>query len=79
MVMTWKRAGMASMAGAPKRTRASRKLRMKPPTIAGSASGSVIVRMTARRPAPAMRAASSRSAGVAVSAALVRMKTTGNV
>ena len=77
--MTWKRAGMASMAGAPKSTSASRNARMKPPTIAGSASGSVIVRITASRPAPAIRAASSRSAGVAVSAALVRMKTTGKV
>ena len=52
---------------------------MKPPKMAGSARGSVIVRITARRPAPAIRAASSRSAGVAVRAALVRMKTTGNV
>ena len=52
---------------------------MKPPAIAGTASGSVTSRRTCHRPAPAMRAASSRSAGVAVSAAPVMMNTTGNV
>ena len=64
VVMVWKPAGSARMAGEPNSASAWRTARMKPLTSAGATIGSVTVRATVSRPAPRMAAASSRSEAI---------------
>ena len=55
------RAGTPIIAGTPYRMMVSRNMRMRLATMAGNASGSVIVHVTRTVPAPRTRAASSTS------------------
>src|SRR5260370_667785 len=76
---TWKRAGSAISAGAPKSAIASRKQMIKLPTMAGKTSGSVMRKVVRSVPAPRMCAASSISEEIRASAELVTTKTYGQV
>ena len=62
------------MAGEANSAIASRKQMIRPPRIAGSASGRVTRRMVRQVPAPRMLAASSISDDTSSSAAEVKMK-----
>ena len=68
---------MAIIAGDANSAIASRKQMIRPPRMAGSASGSVTRRMVRQAPAPRMLAASSISDDTSSSAALVKMKMYG--
>ena len=66
--MTWKRAGRAIRAGAPKSAMDSRNSTMNAPMIAGRASGRVTRRVVRSAPAPRVFAASSISEEIRSSA-----------
>ena len=76
--MTWKRAGRAIRAGAPKSAMASRNTTMKAPIMAGSASGRVTRRVVRRAPAPSVLAASSISEEIRSRAERVKTNMYGN-
>ena len=67
VVIVWKPAGSARIAGEPNSASACSTARMKPLTSAGATRGSVTVRAIDRRPAPRMAAASSRSDAMSAS------------
>ena len=73
VVMVWKPAGRARIAGEPKRARACSTERMNPLTTAGATMGSVTVRATISRPAPRIAAASSRSEAIRASVLAIMM------
>ena len=77
VVITCCPAGMASMAGVPNRTIASRNARINPANRAGSTSGKVIPDMVRSVPAPAILEASSRSEGMLLNPASTTMNTSG--
>ncbi len=76
--MTWKRAGSAMSAGAPKSAMASRNSTMNAPMMAGSASGRVTRRVVRRAPAPRVLAASSISEEIRSRAERVNTNMYGN-
>ena len=73
VVIVWKPAGRARMAGDPNSASACSTARMKPLTTAGATRGSVTVRAMAKRPAPRMAAASSRSEAMRASVLAIMM------
>jgi hypothetical protein len=73
VVIVWKPAGSARMAGEPNSASACSTARMKPLTSAGATIGTVTVRATARRPAPRIAAASSRSEAISASVLAIMM------
>ncbi len=68
VVMVWKPAGSARIAGEPNSVRACRKATSAPAASAGSASGMVMRRAVRQALPPSMEEASSRSPGMRSSA-----------
>ena len=68
VVMVWKPAGSARIAGEPNRVVACRKATIRPASSAGSASGMVIRRAVTQALPPRIDDASSRSPGMRSSA-----------
>ena len=75
VVMVWKPAGSARMAGEPNRIIACRKAMSTPASSAGTASGMVTRRAVVQVPAPSIDEASSRSAGMRSSALAISTNT----
>jgi hypothetical protein len=75
VVMVWKPAGSARMAGEPNSVMACRKATSAPATSAGSASGIVTRRAVSHIRPPRMAEASSRSPGMRSSAFATSTKT----
>ncbi len=75
VVMVWKPAGMARIAGEPNSVIACRNATSAPASTAGSAKGIVMRRAVSQVPAPRMAEASSRSPGVRSSALATSTKT----
>ncbi len=75
VVMVWKPAGIAKIAGVPNCVIASRNATSAPAASAGSASGMVTRRAVTQVPPPRMDEASSRSPGVRSSALATSTKT----
>ncbi len=73
VVIVWKPAGMARIAGEPNKASACRTARMNPLTSAGATIGRVTVRATASRPAPRIAAASSRSEAISARVLAIMM------
>ena len=79
VVMVWKPAGSARIAGEPNRVMACRNAIRAPATIAGSASGIVMRRAVVQARPPRMAEASSSSPGMLSSAFATSTNTNGNV
>ena len=75
VVITWKLAGSARMAGEPNMVSACSAAISEPASMAGSTRGMVILRTVTQRPPPRMEEASSRSVGTRSSAFVTRVKT----
>ena len=75
VVMVWKPAGSARIAGEPNSVMACRKATKAPATSAGSASGIVTRRAVTHIPPPRIAEASSRSPGMRSSALATSTKT----
>jgi len=73
VVIVWKPAGRARMAGEPNSASAWSTARMNPLSRAGATIGRVTERATASRPAPRMAAASSRSEAMSPSVLAIMM------
>src|ERR1700716_16646 len=78
VVMVWKPAGSARIAGEPNRVNACRNAIKAPATRAGSASGIVTRRAVVQALPPRMAEASSSSPGMLLSALAARTNTKGN-
>ena len=79
VVMVWKPAGSARIAGEPNRVIACRKAIRLPATSAGSASGIVMRRAVVQAPPPRIADASSSSPGMVSSAFATSTNTNGKV
>ncbi len=79
VVMVWKPAGSARIAGEPNKVMACRKAIKAPATSAGSARGMVTRRAVVQALPPRMAEASSSSPGMLSSAFATRTNTKGNV
>ena len=75
VVMVWKPAGSARIAGEPNRVIACRKATRPPASSAGSTSGIVTRRAVYQRPPPRIEDASSSSPGVRSSELATSVKT----
>ena len=75
VVMVWKPAGIARIAGEPNSVIACRNATSAPASSAGSASGMVMRRAVSQVPPPRMEEASSRSPGMRSSALATSTKT----
>src|SRR5690242_15770558 len=79
VVMVWKPAGSARIAGEPNSVIACRKAISEPATSAGNASGIVTRRAVVQALAPRIADASSSSPGMVSSALATSTNTNGNV
>src|SRR5690348_6770086 len=79
VVMVWKPAGSARIAGDPNKVIACKKATKAPASKAGSTSGIVTRRAVYQRPPPRMDEASSSSPGVRSSELATSTNTYGNV
>src|SRR6202142_2852302 len=79
VVMVWKPAGSARIAGEPNKVIACKNATRAPASKAGSTRGMVILRAVYQRPPPKIDDASSNSPGVRSSELATSTKTYGNV